>query len=79
MSRPTDFGLALGLKKAFSGLTVRRYDTVDGKSAIVLEGRRGDVINETLFFDRESGLLLRRAVQTRTAYGPLAEQVDYSD
>ena len=79
VSRPTDFGLALGLKKAFSGLTVRRYDTVDGKPAVVLEGRRGDVINETLFFDRESGLLLRRAVQTRTAYGPLAEQVDYSD
>ena len=32
-----------------------------------------------MHFDRESGLLLRRTVSTRTAFSPIAEQVDYSD
>lgn len=79
VARPTDFGIGANVKTKYTNLTVRRYENVDGKPAIVVDGRRGDIVNESLYFDRESGLLVRRVVQTKTAYGNFAEQVDYSD
>jgi photosynthetic reaction center cytochrome c subunit len=79
VARPTEFGLAANLKSKYSSLTVRRYENVDGKQALVVDGRRSDIIGESLYFDRESGLLVRRVIRTKTAYGDLVEQVDYSD
>jgi len=79
VARPSDFGLGLNAKTIYSSFDVRRYETIDGKRSIVIDGKRGPVVTESLYFDLESGLLLRRLVLTRTAYGNLAEQVDYSD
>lgn len=79
VARPTDFGLALNARTIYSSFDVRRYETIDGKRSIVLDARRGPIVTETLSFDMDSGLLLRRLVLTKTAYGSLAEQIDYSD
>jgi photosynthetic reaction center cytochrome c subunit len=79
VARPTDFGLALNAKTIYSSFDVRRNETIDGKRTIMIDARRGPIVTESLYFDLESGLLLRRGVQTKTAYGNLAEQVDYSD
>ena len=79
VARPTDFGLALNAKTIYSSFDVRRYETIDGKRSIVIDAKRGPLVTESLYFDLESGLLLRRGVQTKTSYGNLAEQVDYSD
>jgi hypothetical protein len=79
VARPTEFGLGLNAKKLYTGFDVRRYETVDGKRTVVIDAKRGPVVTESLYFDTDSGLLLRRLVQTKTAYGNLAEQVDYSD
>src|SRR5262249_54592233 len=79
VARPTDFGLALNAKTVYSAFDVRRYEAIDGKRTVVIDGKRGPVATESLFFELESGLLLRRLVQTKTAYGNLAEQIDYSD
>jgi len=79
IARPTDFGLALNAKTIYSSFDVRRYETIDGKRSVVIDAKRGPLVTESLYFDLESGLLLRRLVQTKTAYGNLAEQVDYSD
>jgi hypothetical protein len=79
VARPTDFGIAATLKTKYTNLNVRRYENVDGKQAIVVDGRRSDIVSESLYFDRESGLLVRRVIRTKTAYGDLQEQVDYSD
>ena len=79
VARPTDFGLALNANTLYSKLDVRRYETIDGKKTVVVTASRGPIVNEMLYFDTDSGLLLRRVVQTKTAYGNLAEQVDYSD
>jgi hypothetical protein len=79
VSRATDFGLGLNAKTVYSSFDVRRYETIDGKRSIVIDATRGPVVTESLYFDLESGLLLRRLVQTKTAYGNLAEQVDYGD
>jgi len=79
VARPSDFGLALNAKTLYTSFEVRRYDTIDGKKVVVLNAQRSPTVTESLSFDADSGLLLRRQVQTKTAYGNLAEQVDYSD
>jgi hypothetical protein len=79
VSRPTDFGLGLNAKSVYSSFDVRRYETIEGKRTVLIDAKRGPVVTESLYFDLESGLLLRRLVQTKTAYGNLAEQVDYGD
>jgi hypothetical protein len=48
-------------------------------NAIVLAGRTAPDVTEQLYFDRDSGLLLRRVISTNTPLGSLVEQMDYSD
>jgi hypothetical protein len=79
VARPSDFGIAQNATTLYSSFDVRRYDTIDGKKVVVVNAARGPIVTESLSFDTDSGLLLRRLVQTKTAYGNLAEQVDYSD
>jgi photosynthetic reaction center cytochrome c subunit len=79
VARPSDFGLGLNARTIYSSFEVRRYDTIDGKKAIMVNAQRGPIVTEQLYFDADSGLLLRRVVLTKTAYGNLLEQVDYSD
>ena len=52
---------------------------IDGKPTVAMTGDRSRDVSETLIFDPTSGLLLRRAITTRTPVGNLAEQLDYSD
>ena len=78
-SRLAAFGLPVNAKERYTNLTVQRYASVDGMNTIVLGGRTAPDVTEQLYFDRDSGVLLRRVISTRTALGALAEQVDYSD
>ena len=78
-ARLADFGLPVNAKQKYSDLRVQRYMNVDGMNAIVLVGRTAPQVMEQLFFDRDTGVLLRRAISTRTPLGALAEQIDYSD
>ena len=78
-ARLADFGLPVNAKQKYSDLRVQRYVNLDGTNAIVVVGRTGPQVMEQLFFDRETGILLRRAITTRTPLGALAEQIDYSD
>jgi hypothetical protein len=77
--RLADFGLPLRINDRYTSLNVSRYADVDGKPAIVLTGRPYADVIEQLYFDRASGLLLRRQVATRTGLGELGEQIEYSD
>jgi hypothetical protein len=77
--RLADLGLPLRAKERYASLAVQRYASLDGVNAIVLTGRPAPDVFEQLYFDRDSGLLLRRVVSTRTAMGVLPEQIDYSD
>jgi hypothetical protein len=78
-TRLADLALPLHLQQRYANLAVNRYADVDGKAAIVLTGRPYAGVTEQLFFDRDSGLLVRRVVTTRMALGDLPEQIDYSD
>jgi hypothetical protein len=60
-------------------LAVIGAQPLHGQNAIVLEGRLGPLQTERLFFDAQTGLLVRRLVLSPTALGPLPEQTDYED
>jgi len=78
-SRLADFGLPVNAKTKYSDLRVQRYSNADGMNAIVLSGRTAADVTEQLYFDRDSGVLLRRVISTKTPLGSLVEQIDYSD
>ena len=76
--RLADLGLPLNIRQRYPSLAVQRYANLDGTPTIVVVARNGDV-TEQMQFGRESGLLLRRTIATRTPLGNLLEQADYKD
>jgi len=83
--RLADFSLPLHLKERYPTLLVNKaYENIDGKPVVVITGTPYPNVTEQLSFDRESGLLLRRAIVTGsggTGFNimNLGEQIDYSD
>jgi ferredoxin len=76
---PADLALGLRIKDGYSAVAVRAYDRVNGHDVIAVEGRRSPAVTETLYFDRTSGLLVRRMASLRTPLGHLPAQIDYDD
>jgi hypothetical protein len=79
VSRLSDLTLPITIKERYQNLQVARYARLDGKDMIIVNGRSAPTVTEQLYFDKQTGLLVRRVVGTRTFYGNLPEQVDYSD
>jgi len=79
VSRPSEFGLPLGIRQRYPTLTIGRYGNIEGTDTIGLVARANEDVTEQMQFDRQTGLLRRRVIQTRTPFGNLVEQVDYSD
>ena len=77
MRRLADFHRNEKLGELDPSLAVSGEQTINGRRAIVLEGTLPSKIVERLFFDRESGLLVRRITLTPTALGRIPEQTDY--
>ena len=63
----------------FTRINYGGKDKIDGKEVYVLRGQGVDGKGERLFFDVQSGLLLRRITSTPTMVGLIPEQVDYAD
>jgi hypothetical protein len=74
-----DLALPLQIKERYQGLASRQYDKIDGRDVIVLTGRPSADVMESLYFDRTSGLLVRRVARLRTPLGRLPVQIDYAD
>jgi photosynthetic reaction center cytochrome c subunit len=74
-----DMALGVQIREKYAALAVRAYDRVNGKPVVVLEGRRAAGAAETLYFDRASGLLVRRSARLGTPMGQLPVQIDYDD
>jgi hypothetical protein len=79
LARTTELGLALNVKTQLSRLTVGRYEKIDGQDVISINGRSNPNVMETLYFDRTSGLLVRRVARLGTVMGQIPVQWDYSD
>lgn len=80
LKRQADFFADLKIKERFSALTVAGKEKIGSRETYIIEaGRLADKKAEKLFFDTETGLLLRRTVFTETVLGANPEQTDYED
>ena len=77
--RIADLGRAANIKDIYKNLRAARGPQIDGKAVVAIAGDVAPNVTETLMFDPDSGLLLRRAIQTKTPIGTLPEQIDYRD
>jgi hypothetical protein len=67
------------IKQLVTGLKVSRTEKIDGKEAYVVVGRTQALPEVNLYFDRESGMLVRSISFTQGLFGRLPVQLDYSD
>jgi photosynthetic reaction center cytochrome c subunit len=74
-----EFDLALDLKQLYPHLREARPEQVNGKTAYVLLGLKRGQPPVKLYFDPESGLLVRMESFSETALGPNPTDVDYAD
>src|SRR5439155_630690 len=72
------FGL-IKLKDQFTRTRVTGKDKIGDREVYVINGTMTDGKRQRLFFDVETGLLLRRITYTPTMIGVLPEQVDLED
>jgi len=67
------------LKDMFSKAEVEGTEKIDGREAYVVIGERAGKTPLHLYFDRESGLLVRLVRYGQTPLGQLPTQIDYAD
>jgi hypothetical protein len=67
------------LQGQFTRISFSRKDKIDGKDVYLLSAIGVDGRGERLFFDAQTGLLVRRITSTPTMVGLIPEQVDYED
>jgi len=77
--RDADFYLPLDLKQTYTQMQVRGFENVNGHDAYVVIARpQGDRV-ERLYFDVQTGLLMRKWSSLATPVGEAPFQVDYED
>jgi hypothetical protein len=79
IKRQTDLYKDLKLRQQYSKIKVIGKEQIGDREAFAIEALSLDNKNEKLFFDTQSGLLLRRTVFTETKLGLDPEQTDYED
>jgi hypothetical protein len=79
LRRYPDLFKDIKLQGQFTRLSFGGKEKIDGKDMYVLRGMGEDGRGERLYFDPQSGLLVRRISSIRTIVGLIPEQVDYED
>ena len=79
LRRYPDLSKDIKLKDQFTRLAVAGKDKINGRDVYVVRGTTIDNRRERLYFDVETGLLLRRTSSTATPIGVIPEQVDFED
>lgn len=77
--RQADFHKELELKRQYASLKVAGREKVGEREAYLLEGVTPEGATEQLFFDAQTGLLLRRITFNKTVLGLDPVQTDFSD
>lgn len=67
------------LKNIYTEIKFFRLEKIDGREVYVLEAKTDSAQSERLYFDRSTGLLVRRTASTPTVLGEHVFQVDYKD
>jgi hypothetical protein len=79
LRRSADLFKDLRLQGQFTRLNYGGKEKIDGKDVYVLRGLGVDGKGERLYFDAQSGLLVRRITSTPTIVGLIPEQFDFGD
>ena len=79
MKRAADFYTDIKPRETFPNLTVAGREKLGDREAIVLSSKVSDTRTERLYFDLQSGLLLRILAITQTMLAPIPEQTDFED
>lgn len=74
-----DLHLATHLRRIFSKLSTRRTEKIGDHDVYVVIGQREDKPPLRLYFDQQSGLLVRLVRFGETPLGRLPTQIDYAD
>jgi len=69
----------LNLKDQFTKLEAVGSDRIDNHNVYVVKATRPDQKRERLYFDSESGLLLRRLTDMNSKVGVIPEETDFDD
>ena len=67
------------LKDEFASFRLGGKDKIGDRDVLIVSARAADNHRERLFFDAETGLLLRRISFTETMIGVIPEQIDFED
>ncbi len=74
-----DLRFPLDVKRLFTAFAVRSSETIDGRGAVLLLARNEGQPPLNLYFDAQTGLLLREERDADTALGYLPTRIDYAD
>ncbi|MEN3335109.1 MAG: photosynthetic reaction center cytochrome c subunit [Blastocatellia bacterium] len=67
------------IRELYSQMAVEGRTTLGDREALIINATTHSGLSEKLFFDAQTGLLLRRYRESRTALGPFPTQTDYED
>lgn len=79
LRRYPDMFKDIKLKEQFSRVTFGGKQKIDGRDVYLVRGTNLAGKREVMFFDVETGFLVRRSFSTATSIGNIPEQVDFSD
>ncbi|MBA2704041.1 MAG: c-type cytochrome [Blastocatellia bacterium] len=79
LRRYPDLFKDIKLKEQFSRLTFGGKDKIGDREVYVLRGMTTDNRRERLYFDTQTGLLVRRVTSSPTMIGLIPEQIDFED
>ncbi len=79
LEREATFHKELSLKELYSSINTSGKATISAKEAYVIEAKSRSGNLEKLYFDTQTGLLLRRHRESKTVLGPFPLQTDYED
>ena len=67
------------IEQRYSRLSGGRTEKVGGQDAYVVQATTAEKSKERLFFDKQSGLLVRAVSIAETPVGPVTDQFDFGD
>jgi len=77
--READFFRYLKIKETYPRMRVLAKEKIGDREAYVVGATSRDDDRERLYFDSQSGLLVRRYVSFKTAFGSIPEVMDFED
>lgn len=79
IKREAQLFAAIDLKTIYPKMEVFNLDKINGREAFQIRAVTADNLRERLYFDAQTGLLVRRLASTPTILGDFQYQVDYND